>query len=280
MVAASATQSKHMGTGDVGKEDDFQKLATRHASDEDWTPKERKEIDEFARKNKISQLNVNLGFARMAIQFVRQKIQFASNDDMLQPGSYDNHFIKTGQADPNKFDRDKDACVNIFVRDNDAWRNATSKPSLASLQQIRLLATSRSKFTFPNGQTFERDTNCGNCNEQAAIAFTYLHRLGVRPLDYCTLTPFSRDVDHVFVIIGRRKKADPKSKLPVWEQWDDDAVVCDPWTPELLHAPGNTAVAGSRFGASFGAYQVKLLRTKLAQIFPGFTGVNIEHTEA
>lgn len=264
----------------MGKNEEFQALAFRHASDEDWNPKERGEIADFAKKNKISQLNVNLGYARMAVQFVRQKIRFASNDDLLQPGSFDNHYLKTGDMDPSKYDRDKDACVMIHVRDNDTWRNAAKSLNLANIQKIRQLATSRSTFRYPNGSEVTRDTNCGNCNEQAAVAFTYLHRLGVRPLDYCTLTPYSRADDHVFVIVGRRREADPKKKAPVWEQWDDDAVVCDAWTPELLHPPGNTAVAGKRFGESFGAYPVKLLRTKLSPIFPGFTGVKVEHREA
>lgn len=63
---------------------------------------------------------------------------------------------------------------------------------------------------------------CGNCGEQAAIAFMYLRRKGIRPLDYMSL---KRPGDHAFVVIGRKKKSqatNPKS-------WGGLAAVCDPW---------------------------------------------------
>jgi hypothetical protein len=256
----------------MGKEDDYFKLASRHASDEQWSNKERTELKNFVKKNKISQLNVNLGLAKMAVNFTQSKIKFAANHDMYQPGSYDNHYLLTGQMDPSKFDRKVDGCVNITVRDNRQWRDVSKISNLSrdrrlwGIQQLRDMA---------------RQASCGNCLEQAAVAFTFLHRLGVRPIDYYSLTPYvPMKIDHVFVVIGREYDADPASKLDPWEQWGDDAVVCDPWAPGLLKAPAAGAKTGAPFGDAFAAYPAKQLRNKVKQLFPGFTGVFLEHGES
>lgn len=63
---------------------------------------------------------------------------------------------------------------------------------------------------------------CGNCGENAAIAFMYLFERGIRPLDFMS---GGDPVDHAFVLIGRPRSgaaSDPKS-------WGTEAVICDPW---------------------------------------------------
>ena len=63
---------------------------------------------------------------------------------------------------------------------------------------------------------------CGNCGEQAALAFMDLHsRFHTRPLDYMART----NADHAFVVIGRARG----SRIDDHTTWGDDAVVCDPW---------------------------------------------------
>jgi hypothetical protein len=68
---------------------------------------------------------------------------------------------------------------------------------------------------------YTEETGCGNCMEQSAVAFTYLLRLGVRPLDWMQIT----NGDHAFVVVGR--KSDSVDSDP--ESWGVDAAVCDPW---------------------------------------------------
>lgn len=63
---------------------------------------------------------------------------------------------------------------------------------------------------------------CGNCGEQAALAFMELYeRLQARPLDYMTRT----NRDHAFVVIGRVSG----SRIDDHTTWGGDAAVCDPW---------------------------------------------------
>src|SRR5438105_29150 len=49
------------------------------------------------------------------------------------------------------------------------------------------------------------DLGCGNCGEQAAVAFMYLKDAGVRPLD---LMAYQDPGDHAFVVIGRVEGSD------------------------------------------------------------------------
>lgn len=69
-----------------------------------------------------------------------------------------------------------------------------------------------------------KNWGCGNCGEQASIAFMYLLRqLGVRPLDYYEAEGlFSR---HAFVIIGRDASTDKTD----YTKWNRGAIMCDPW---------------------------------------------------
>lgn len=72
----------------------------------------------------------------------------------------------------------------------------------------------------------EAERGCvGNCGEMSAIAFRYLYRRHVAPLDFVQATNFS----HAFVVIGRtvapgmseRQAMDPAN-------WGPNAAVCDP----------------------------------------------------
>jgi hypothetical protein len=64
---------------------------------------------------------------------------------------------------------------------------------------------------------------CGNCGEQASIAFTYLRDRGIRSLDYYEAEgTFTR---HAFVIIGR----DANTEKTDYRTWNKNAIMCDPW---------------------------------------------------
>src|SRR5688572_12556037 len=62
---------------------------------------------------------------------------------------------------------------------------------------------------------------CGNCGENAAIAFIYLLDRSVRPLDLMSGGP----VDHAFVVLGRPAQSTASDPTT----WGKEAVVCDPW---------------------------------------------------
>lgn len=66
---------------------------------------------------------------------------------------------------------------------------------------------------------------CGNCGEQAAIAFIMLVDKRVEPIDYMRCA--GEGDDHVFVVIGRREESDVRKYNA--QTWGPDAVVCDPW---------------------------------------------------
>lgn len=94
---------------------------------------------------------------------------------------------------------------------------------------------------------YTEKAGCGNCMEQSAVAFAYLLRLGVRPLDWMEVT----NGDHAFVVIGREPDSaanDPKS-------WGKDAAVCDPWdnvaypASQIARRLGNSATYGSMLRA-------------------------------
>lgn len=62
---------------------------------------------------------------------------------------------------------------------------------------------------------------CGNCSEQAAMAFVYLRNRHIEPLDWMEFT----NRDHSFVLLGRPSRAN-------WADrglWLDKAVICDPY---------------------------------------------------
>lgn len=66
---------------------------------------------------------------------------------------------------------------------------------------------------------------CGNCGEQAAIAFIMLVDKKKEPIDYMFCA--GEGDDHAFVVIGRREGSDVRKYNK--QTWGDDALVCDPW---------------------------------------------------
>lgn len=63
---------------------------------------------------------------------------------------------------------------------------------------------------------------CGNCAEQAAIAFLFLLQKGIVPIDYMG---FLKKVNHALVVVGRAHG----SSVANVETWGRLAVVCDPY---------------------------------------------------
>lgn len=64
---------------------------------------------------------------------------------------------------------------------------------------------------------------CGNCGEQAAVAYVFLQQRGILPLDYMNLYDPQGVAVHSFVVIEFSGEGDSSSG------WGENAVICDPW---------------------------------------------------
>jgi hypothetical protein len=66
------------------------------------------------------------------------------------------------------------------------------------------------------------DTGTGNCSELSAVAFKYLLKANVRPIEYYGV--FRGSWDHAFVVLNR------PANVPIREfaRWSYSAVLCDP----------------------------------------------------
>lgn len=71
----------------------------------------------------------------------------------------------------------------------------------------------------------------GNCGEQAALAFVYLLKHNILPLDFCRV----KNGDHGFVVIGRSKESNPND-IATW----GNAVICDPLNNQAFVAKDAT----------------------------------------
>lgn len=71
---------------------------------------------------------------------------------------------------------------------------------------------------------------CGNCGEQAAVAYVFLQQRGVLPLDYMNLYDPQGGAVHSFVVIEFAGADDSSSG------WGESAVICDPWDDEQAYA--------------------------------------------
>ncbi len=95
------------------------------------------------------------------------------------------------------------------------------------------------------------ELGCGNCGEQAAVAFMYLADKGVRPLDYMA---FVEPGDHAYVVIGRSSQSNASD----YKSWGEETVVCDAWANNAFLA---SAIPMMRY--DHGVYRsVSLLRAE------------------
>ncbi|HRD67506.1 MAG TPA: hypothetical protein PKY50_15285 [Candidatus Competibacter sp.] len=107
------------------------------------------------------------------------------------------------------------------------------------------------------------------------MAFMYLYRLKVRPLDYMALMP---PADHAFVVIGRKESDEDDN---YGGNWAKNAVVCDPWASGLPRKLASASFGPPHtFGDSYAAYPAALLKKNMEAMFPGlFKGVSLIHHE-
>jgi hypothetical protein len=143
------------------------------------------------KKNALStqdHLKANLKWASLAVDYARSKMTLGA-----------------GNKDGNPRKNDANTCVGD-IRANDKIQSKNSKDLADYISKI---ADDAKKH------------GCGNCMEQSAIAFTYLHKNRVLPLDWAYVT----NGDHAFVVIQRR----PKSLIDDYKTWGPVCVISDPW---------------------------------------------------
>jgi hypothetical protein len=141
----------------------------------------------------------NLEYARAAIAEARTYMSFGHDNYEPRPS------FREGCVD-----RSRDAVRAIIDR-----RAAADRSYLSGERRERLRVRESARRAMRSG--------CGNCYEQASLAYTYLEKQGIRPIDLFQL----KALDHVFVVIGRT--GDTPAKV---SSWGAGAVVCDPWAPE------------------------------------------------
>jgi hypothetical protein len=66
-----------------------------------------------------------------------------------------------------------------------------------------------------------------NCEGRAALAYVYLAKMGIRPLEMMSVGD-----DHTFLVLGRNAGA-----IGDHASWNNDAVICDPWAEAAYKAP-------------------------------------------
>jgi hypothetical protein len=108
------------------------------------------------------------------------------------------------------------------------WRGAGNRPDSppdggACVAYGRSTMVSTSNFIPHLAQRAIADA-CGNCGEQAAVAYMFLLRRGARPLDYMYLNNSGGTPIHSFVLMAFTPDGEDEAS-----GWGKDAVVCDPW---------------------------------------------------
>jgi hypothetical protein len=187
-----------------------------------------------------SSLELNLGYSRQAVKHVTKKLRLGgANWDYYRSGgstwTYEGASKQAAAAGTKagKFfwgvmsqlnKNAVDVCLYENVRPGYGEEFAR-KTSLSQIDKYRIVA----EYAGKNG--------CGNCGENAILAFMYLYDLGVRPLDNMAV-----DQDHAFVVIGRKP-----GDVNDFATWGPVAVVCDPWAQGFLRKENFGTYPGTEF---------------------------------
>lgn len=76
-----------------------------------------------------------------------------------------------------------------------------------------------------------RALRTASCEARAGMAFLYLARRGIQPIEMMSFA--NDDADHVFVLVNRQ----PGFRITDSATWGDEAIVCDPWARSCYAAP-------------------------------------------
>jgi hypothetical protein len=128
-----------------------------------------------------------------------------------------------------------------------AGNKPDSQPDAAAcVRFIRSTMVSTDNF-IPHLALRAMANGCGNCGEQAAIAFEFLRSKGMSPVNYMNLNDPNGVAIHSFVVLSFGDDGNVCD-------WGADAVICDPWDngqaypanqisqQMSLYQPGSTVV--------------------------------------
>jgi hypothetical protein len=168
----------------------------------------------------------HLEAAQEAIAYVRVKLNILASNREWDRTRYENE-----RGSQEQMSQQGDQMVTEYLQ-------ATLSDSWDNKKEIQWMAEYGTTNRF------------GNCEVQASVAFDYLAKKGVRPLEMIYFAPppnfqakhinlpvtgtqaTLEAVDHTFVVIGR----DATSNVKDYTTWNMDAVVCDPWAKRCYFA--------------------------------------------
>ncbi len=156
----------------------------------------------------MSELAKNLAAGLEAVRFVKGKMRFGAKNKVKDMWASKGESI---------------SCVDNLRDDLDKYQDHLSK-AYASNQTAVL--ERQAEYAASAAAHY----GCGNCNEQAALAFIYLRDKGIFPIDWVDKENFLPGFGgHSFVVIGRESgKIKPAD-------WGESAVICDPHGEETAY---------------------------------------------
>jgi hypothetical protein len=158
-------------------------------------------------------LEQNLQKAKQAVDYVRSRIKYSSNkgsDRLAYAGGIES-VVKGKQGFDLK-----------LIGTLDGLRQDVAIDDLEARTQRYVLS------------------NMGNCGEMAEVAYVWLRKAGVRPIEYMHFAARSAANDHAWVMIGRDKDCDGTNL----RSWGEEAVWCDPWQGQGMYYSIADLVAG------------------------------------
>ena len=168
----------------------------------------------------------------LALKFARAGCDYVLNKKGMQGANWDQYTSAVhswesciGRFGPSKCKPKKDK-IDICVYDVVRPKVRKLTGGATDFKYIKTIADVAQK----NG--------CGNCGEFSAVAFMYLYKKGVRPLDWMQLT----DADHAFLVIGRA--SGNENDLDSWGRF---AAVCDPWGQGFTGKADQGTYPGTKF---------------------------------
>ncbi|MBB3899601.1 hypothetical protein [Roseococcus suduntuyensis] len=148
--------------------------------------------------------------AQGAYDYVKARIHLGASNKILNPSGW---VDANGRPINSPTQNVVTMCVNSLRSE---WLAATGAPETTALRRLLARADMAEK------------AGCGNCGEQASLAFAWLMRHRATPLEFMTII----NGDHAFCVLNRDRTTNPSDP----DQWNDASVYIDPW--RSLLSPG------------------------------------------
>jgi len=137
-----------------------------------------------------------------AFDHVKSRIRLGASNDPLNRNGW--------RTPEGRYSIADESVVSICVgRMRQDWLTSSADPATSPLQRLLSRADMAAK------------AGCGNCGEQASLAFAWLMRYRATPVEYMTIS----NGDHAFCVLNRDKRTDVTNP----DQWNEASVYIDPW---------------------------------------------------